>query len=366
MWTAYLTDLFGNVLGPLLNAKGRKFTSPFLGVPTFSGIIRLDHPRANDLLTKDCLVKVYRGGVLALNGPVITAQEVGNPEGQSMAFVAASVLWRGQRRMVGKSKVGFAYGTGANLLDRSEIDRRVLQEINAEGYTGISEGSIVASSDGSIGPDHFKPAAEIWADLAASFMGPEFFVRPTEPTLGIAGSGGWPQLGLFDAKPLIGTAKPHLVFQYGGSNFSGQRPNVSEYERKRDLEGVATRVWHLPPGFPDGTTNLPRSKQDTAAITARGLYDAVVDADLSTISVRDALLDEHLRIRKAQREIILFTPVRNARPAPIADYNVGDQVRGRAFVGDKQRFDAMFRVWGIDVDILDSGDEDTTLELMIP
>ena len=31
-----------------------------------------------------------------------------------------------------------------------------------------------------------------------------------------------------------------------------------------------------------------------------------------------------------------------------------------------ERFDAMFRVWGIDVDILDSGDEDTTLELMIP
>jgi hypothetical protein len=360
MWKMILTDLYGTVLGPVLNAHDRVFTFPHLGIPTAQFRLKIDHPRVQDLLTEDTLLKVYRGSTLTFNGPVTVVNEIGSADANSVAVVASSPLWRLQKRMLGKHKAGFAYGTGTELLDRSDIIRRILNEVNAvpAEYTGISVGTITASSPSAIGPEHFKPALEAIIEISATVNGAEFRVRPTEPTT-VPGGGGWPQLGLLDAVPLLGAERPDVLFQYGTT-----RANVESYERSRSLDGVANRVYHMPPGWPDGTLQDFIMRQDATSQTDRGLYEDKVEADISSSTLREQLLDLHLQVRKAHREVVTFKPVTNARPAPIQDYDVGDQIRARAVVSGQTRFDAMFRVWGITVTLDPNGNESTDLELI--
>ena len=126
---------------------------------------------------------------------------------------------------------------------------------------------------------------------------------------------------------------------------------------------ISVQGW---PDTPEGGEALI-TRDDTTSQTNRGMFEAIAnDNGVITGSLRTNIADFHLLYRKNPRQQISFKPASNARPAPFVDYNVGDTIRARAVVRGTVRFDALFRVWGLTFGIDSTGNEDTTLELVMP
>ena len=369
VWSFVLTDLSGSVLGEITSADQRKVSLPHMRVPTASFVMPLWHPLADTVLGQECLLKCYRADQktlqknLAFIGPVISVEEVGDNTTQTISVNAAGPFWRLTKRIIpgSLSKSGFAYGTEAAQVDLGQIAHMILTDINGPNFTGVSVGSRENTINGFYTCPPMKNAAEAMAELAAGVGSYEFNIRPTEPT-NVAGSGGWPQIGVMDIYAMVGTVRPDAIFEYGTT-----RANVAGYNRPITHEGMVNKAYISVNGWPDGTTQDIRSRQDDTSITNRGLYEEVVnDAGVTDDGLRDSIAQYHVDIRKDPRQLITFKPATNARPAPFVDYNVGDQVRARAFIRGSQRFDSMFRIWGISFDIDKNGNESIELELVMP
>ncbi len=367
-WEFILTDLAGVVIGEIKNADARKVTLPHLRVPTASFTLPLWHSLSTTVMDTDCLLRCYRTDsltntrTLVFNGPIISAEENGEA-GQSIAVNAAGPYWRLARRHIGTTVNGISWGTVAVPVDLGLIAHNILDTVNGPSFTGIDKGTRTATSTGVYGPVWLKPAAEAIAELSAGVSSFEMEVTPTEPTAS-GGSGGWPRIGLMNIAPTIGTTKPDAIFEYG----DGSR-NVVSYNRKVDREGMANSIYIAVQGWPDtpegGETLIER--QDGTSIAARGRLEAVAgDNGVINGALRTQLADFHLLYRKNPRQQITFKPAPNAYPAPFTHYMVGDTVRARAVVRGNVRFDALFRVWGLSFEIDSTGNEDTSLELVIP
>ena len=359
-----LTDLNGNVHGEIQNASERKVVLPHLRVPTASFRIPLWHEWATTLMDTECLLRVYRTDPvtnvrsLAFHGPVISPEENGDETSQTVAVTAVGPYWRLLRRFLGKTKAGIAWPD----QDLGLTAHNILDTINGEHYTGIAKGTRTASINGVYGPVWLKNAAEAISELASGLSSFELAVVPSEP--GATGVGGWPTIGTMDIAPIIGSSKPDAIFEYGTA-----QGNVNGYSRKVDREGLANRVVISVSGWPDtpeGGRNLI-VRDDATSIAARGLYEAIApDGGVLDDTLRTSVADFHLAVRKQPRQQITFKPKRNARPAPLIDYNVGDTVRARAVVRGILRFDALFRIWGITFDVDPNGNENVELELVMP
>lgn len=358
-----LTDLNGNVHGEIRNATERKVVLPHLRIPTASFRVPLWHTHAATMMDTDCLVKVYRTDPvtnvrsLAFHGPVVSAEENGDDK-QTIAVTAAGPYWRLMRRFIGKTKAGVAYPS----QDLGLTVENILDTVNGDNYTGIAKGARTASLTGVYGPVWLKNAAEAIAELEGGLSSFEIGMTPTEP--GTTGVGGWPTIATMAIAPIIGSTKPDAIFEYGTT-----RANVASYMRKVDREGLANRAIISVTGWPDaaegGRDLIIRS--DATSITARGLYEAIApDGGVIDDTLRTSIADFHVLVRKNPRQQITFKPARNARPAPLIDYNVGDTVRARAVVRGNLRFDALFRIWGITFDVDPNGNENVELELVMP
>lgn len=356
-WTFVLTDLSGTVLGEVTNADDRQVVLPLNRVPTAAFKVPLQHTLASYIMDTDTRLKCYRDGVLRFHGPVISAEETGDALSQSISVAAAGAAWILGMRLVGKSKSGWAYGTAGTTYDKCYIASQALALVNTD-FTGITAGTIGTSTNTSVGPYWYKPCLEIIAEMSSSVNAFDWEVAPTEPT----STGPGLQIGLFNCSNLIGTAKNDAIFEYGTT-----KANVVEYKRQVTRDKLLTRGYILAPGWPSGTTQDALVSSDATAITARGWYeDVVADGGVTWDTLRQQLVDEHVRVRKQARQTIYFTPAPNASPAPFTDYIVGDQVRARAVVNDIARFDAMFRVWGITFNLDKNGNERVELELITP
>lgn len=367
VYTSVLTDLQGVVLGDLVGATATKVALPHLRVPTASFQLPLWHRRASDLLTKECLIKVYRrdfegssNNRLIFNGPVLSVEENGDALKQSIAVTATGPFWRFSKRLLGKSKAGIQFGTEASPLDLATIAKQAIDTTNGEHYTGIeptAQTDDPGIANGSTGQLWLKNVAELIAELSAGLNSFDWVVTPTEPTnVGKA----WPQIGTFTTAPLIGVQRPNAIFEYGTP-----RANVSGYTRSLSREGILNQAVLSVQGWPDATARELVIRPDAASITARGLFEEQVsEGGVFDDSVRALIGDEHLRYRKQPREIVTFTPAINASPAPFLHYEVGDWVRARAVVNDVARFDAMFRVWGLTLSLDNNGSETVEMQLV--
>lgn len=364
-WQFILTDLQGVTLGEITGAKDRTVTLPHLRVPTASFQVPLWHPRAIDILSGDTLLKCYRKDQLGVNklvfhGPILSVEENGDTAAQSIAVTATGPLWRLTKRFLGVSKVGFGDGTATALKDLGLIAHDILDTINgvSGGYTGISKGTLAASTNGAVGPWYLKNAAEAIAELSAGINSFDYEVAPTEAT-NVAQP--WPQIGLLNIAPLIGAQKPDAVFEYGTT-----RANVAAYQRQISRDAMINDAIISVSGWPDGAgaADLLHSVDATSKAN-RGLFEDVVnDAGVIDDTLRQKIADEHIKYRKNPREIVTFTPATNARPAPFSDYIVGDWVRARAVVRGIVRFDAMFRIWGMSFKLDQNGNENLDLQLV--
>lgn len=367
MFQHILTDLNGNVHGEADTASEQKVVIPHMRVPSASFSLPLDHYLADTVMNTDCLLKTYRidpivsTKTLAFHGPVVSSEEASSGDGQGIAVVAAGPYWRLGYRFVGKTKAGFALGM-PTPIDLGLAAHNILDTTNAEAFTGISKGSRSAVTTGGFGPWWLKNVAEGIAELHVGVNSFEYVVDPTEPT-DVGGVGGWPQIGSMRIASLIGSARPDCVFEYGT-----ERPNISEYSRAVTREGQMNRGIVSVSGWPDGAGVADLiTRTDSASVTARGLFEAVVpDAGVTDATLRQSIADFHLIYRKNPKQVVLFKPSVGSLLTPLVSYSPGDTVRGRAMVNGVTRFDASFRVWGITMSTDANGVETTELELVMP
>ncbi len=379
-WQFVLTDLFGVVHGDVLNTVGdRKVQFPHMRIPTASFAIPLTNPYATTVMDTDCLLKCYRNDpttgarTLAFHGPIISAEEVGDETTQSISVNAAGPMWRLTRRIIPRSKtlVPGTYGTLSTPVDLGGIAQLILTEVNEYDFTGIQSGTNTASINGWAGPWWLKNAAEAIAQLHAGLNSFEYEVAPVEPSAyGIHNPSGWPKIGEMNVAPTIGVSRPDAIFEYGTG-----RGNIGSYKRSVDRADILTEALVSVEGWPDAVAKDVNGNPlyglvdawDAPARAARGFFEEVVpEGGVLDNNLRNAIGQFHLALRKQPREIITFSPSLNARPSPFVDYKVGDTVRARAYANGVARFDALFRIWGLNFTIDQNGNETAELELVKP
>jgi hypothetical protein len=358
-WNFILTDNNGTPLGEILNASDRKVALPLNKLDTLSFRVRLDNPLADWLVTNYCHVKGYRNNVLRYFGPVISAEEAGDASGGSVAVNSVGAGWILAKRLAGKS----ATGVVINSQDRAQIINSLITTTNTENATGISidasNGS--ASSVGyTAGP--YRPILDIITELAASYDGFDWRILPHENWVNGAISDS--NFGQFYARPSIGIQQPDAVFEWG----SNGRGNIASYTRMVSRDSQANKVYHFTTNGPDAPGFPTISAIDADSIRDWRLLEDLAQADLIDTTLRQRLVDEHVKLRKYPRQIITFEPhidPGNTGRLPNfgTDYDVGDRVRARAQYEKSVRFDGMFRVWGVTFDIDALGVERASLTL---
>lgn len=196
------------------------------------------------------------------------------------------------------------------------------------------------------------------AFLASAYSGPQSFDFEIAP-LDI-GVGGETEVGELNVRTQIGSQKPNVIFEFGDGSGS-MRP----YSRKWSREGLCNIAYVLPPGFEAGLTEVGQigAYVNQASIDARGQYEDVVPEDLQDPQLRLALAQAHAQVRGSAKQEITFVPFANA-PEYGVDYEVGDYVTGRAKWNNSVRFNALFRVYGVEVSIDDNGKVDVVPTLI--
>jgi hypothetical protein len=373
LWEYHLTDLAGISYGEITTADERKLTLSHLRMGTASATVRMDDPRARDAINNDCLLKVYRQQSLGatkkvvFNGPVTTVEENADETAQTVAITAASPLWRLTKRLIPASLIvdsttGKGTGWSQPNQDLGLTAHQMLQSVNSTSFTGISVGTRTSALVGSYGPVYAKNAAQSLAEMSTGVGSFEFEFAATEPTnVGQA----WPQIALMNVAPTIGTSRLDAIFEWGTA-----RANVTSYKRVVDRDGMLTRAWMPVSGWPDAPESghtLLGVDASGGAITSRGLFeDMLDDAGIIDDALRTAVMNYHLTVRKAPRQILTFKPAVNSTPSIFNDYYVGDSVRCRAEQRGTVYFDGTFRIWGATVNLDTNGNENVELELVMP
>lgn len=364
-WRFILTDLAGVEVGEIFQARGRKVTLPLNGLPTVTFSVDLINPMADVILGASAmqrinlLLKAYRNGQRLFVGPLSAAEEVATGDEDSLSVTASGPLWRLYRRMVGRDTIGYADGTPLAHKDLGEIAGNMIQVTNAvDGFTGIDIGVLGASSSSYLERVYFKKIAEAILELGPGLLGGyDFEIAPVEP-VDLPGQGL--KIGTFNTAGALGQTRPNAVFEHG----TGKR-NVSGYRRPIAGE-VTNRVWMLPPGFPDSSepTWTMQTASDPVSIAARQLQEEAIASELGPNDLRAKLGQEHIRIRKQPRELVIWTPAPNIALEYGVDYTVGDIVEGRAVRNGRVRYDAFFRLFGAEFDIGDLGGDQLALTMV--
>lgn len=363
-WRFILTDLTGVEIAEVFQAANRSVSRPLNGLPTAGFTIPLDNPLADTIIGAtplqygNLILKVYRGSTRMFVGPIVALEEAAQAERGTLSVTAAGVLWRLFRRLIGKAPGGYGDGTPLAMKDLGQIAKGMIDVANAEGDTGIRVGTIGASQNSYVGPWYFKKIAEAIVEIGPGTLGGfDFTVDPEEPVVDAGGL----KLGTFRAAGFLGTAR-NTVFEYG----TGLR-NVASYRRPITAEGLANKVYHLAPGYPDAVDAALTpviSAVDSASIAARLIHEDVAGGDLAPNDLRQKLVNEHVAIRKRPRELVVFTPIPNLPHQYGADYVEGDTVTARAVYRNKVRFNAVFRIYGVSFSIDDQGNETAELTLV--
>lgn len=316
-WTFLLTSRTGVPYGEILGASERQVIRA-LNAPSTAGFrlpIEAAGALAAPLLTSDTLLRCYRGGRLQFHGPVQSVElAASDPNAMpSFAVTAADPSIRFSKRFVGKSPSGTA-ATAA--VDRITFIESQIAVANASGETGVQTLGRTSGSTISYPIPAYTRLNELIATISQTYSGFDWHINPIEYAAG--------KLGTFDAYGSFGSTKPNAVFEYQG------RANMRAPVFQRNWGDVANTVYHLHPAgasVPGGV----RSKTDGTSITDHGLYEDVIDSDLTLDANRDALLDEHILYRKNPRLVFAFQPdfddYTGRVPTWQSDYFLGDQVR---------------------------------------
>jgi hypothetical protein len=357
-WSFIMADSSYEPMGEVLNAYDRKVSIPLNKLDTCSLKVRLDNPLSADLMSAARYIKAYRDETLVFFGPIVTAEEVGSPQGASVTINCISSGWILQKRLVGKSQAGTIFTT----TDRATIFDTLLTTLNAEWETGLASavGNLAGSTATYVaGP--YKQAYETLTDLSAGINGFDWRVLPVDNWSDGVVTGN--KIGALYSRPVIGTVAPEAIFEWGGG-----RSNTSDYTRTMSRDGQGNRIFHIASPGPDVPGYPVLSSTDTAARDQFGLLEEIAQADLLDTSMRNALIGQHLAVRAFPRHVVTFTPhidpgKQGRLPNYGQHYTVGDQVRMRVAYNKEPRVDAVVRVWGVSFDIANDGTEKSSMVL---
>ena len=383
-WTLELLDYAGVPIGEVLNASQRKFVDPLNAAKTLTLQTKLDNALALDVLDLARIMRVRRDGATVGMLPLQAGEEVVSEGDANIPIVCVDPLGDilGDR-MIGKGidakgkGVGYSQGTALLPVVRGQIAKAIIDVTNAaDGFTGVATDNawITDAATGYVGPWYFKPISEAVIEMSATLDGYDFELKPTDP-VDIGYGAANPKIAEFRTYAVKGGSKPNVIFEYGtGKN------NMRGYRRPRTVADLLNRAYSLPQGFPDAAVQLTppdaNGNGDTyqtvvandydasASITKWKLREGVVSGDLTVDAFRKTLCNEHVRIRRNPREQITFDLAMNIEYQYGVDYVVGDIVEARAKVNGIVRFDAFFRIYQVEVNIDDNGDELVSLTVI--
>lgn len=352
LWNWIVTDLDGVQAGEL-KVRDRKVRHAFNArAKTASCRIRLDDPLTDFILDGRTLLKAYEGTTLRFVGPLQTYEETADGTAGSVALTFADPWTILIARLLGKTATGYADGSAGTLKDKTLLVTNLLAAANAAGYTGIELGDTVNTGSTSfVAFPPYKVAADAIAEVVNALDGPDIEVVPHEPT---AVSGGV-QIATLDVKSAIGESRPNAAWEYG----IGKR-NVASYSRRGDLTLLLNRGYALAPT--SDAAGVVVTDDDATSIADYGLREGLVSTDVDVELLRQALVDEHVRIRKNPRVIVTFQPVKvdsttlGRVPEYGVDFALGDTVPFRAVSeAGVVRVNAFLRVYAVDWTIDDNG-----------
>jgi hypothetical protein len=347
-WQLVARDRTGSAQGELLGASQRRVRHAFNGkASTITGRLRLDNPLADLILSGSALLTAYDGTLHRLTAILDSAEEVTDAQGGGVSFVFSDPWVVLSDRLIGKTSAGYTDGTALAPVDKTTLVEHILAAANAD-YTGIDIGErIPTGSTGFAAFAPFKPAADAISEIVNNLDGPDVRLVTQEPQ---AVAGGV-RLARLDIVAALGHARPEVVFEYG----TGKR-NVAAYQRA--VTGrVTNRIYGLPQ---DGAAAVFAS--DGPSIATYGVREQAISADLPT-ALLQRLADEHVRVRKAPRQIITFQPTRQDPSAPgrvpqfDRDFSLGDAVTFRAVnpTTGSVRVNASLRVYAVEWAIDEQG-----------
>jgi len=347
MWTYVLTKLDGTEISEIQNAVSRRVSLGLNRAATASGTVRIDNPIAANLFSEDTLLKVYEDKTLRFHGNVVSTQLSAGGDKPSITFNAANPGWKLARRLLGLSSGGKAY-TG----DKAKTARKMINELNTDTVTyptnpetGILLASEAAYSAGSgnytAGP--YATALSCINDLAHTLTGFDWYIKPIEY------EGG--KFGLFEAEQGYGEERT-AVFEYGWGSKS-----VSTIDYVRDLGDLANKAYHIPA---DLEKESVLSWSDTPSLEARGRFETVADAfGITDSALRTAWLEEFIRVKHNPRFVVSMTLATDDGTGRIpklgTDYWLGDLVTARAVLQDAPLFNGKVRVYGVEIEVSDTG-----------
>lgn len=387
VWSFVLTDMRFQPIGELLNTSQAQVMMGLNRVSTCSLTLRMDNPQVPQILANLGYIKGYRDGVLRFYGPIISVEESAERDTQTLQVNAAGIEWVLSKRLAGKTQDGVHYSVAT---DRAQIMADLINQANALNETHIDTSTgVSAASKTTYQSSPFKLLSEVLVDLSATLDGFDWIVTPYDNVIhtttgtgsGSGGSFGRPggsgtgsqsagkvssnKIGLFHAAPTWGNQQPEAVFEYGTG-----RHNVVSYKRTVSRETQANLVYHLIDSDPNntGTSTISGvSSSDAASQTTWGWMEDVAQADIIDQGLRQALVSEHVRIRRQPRSVIDVQPHVNDGSGRVPtlglDYDVGDAVKLHIVVANADRLDGWVRVWGVTAAIDNSGMEALTLSL---
>lgn len=352
-WQFIASDLSGNVVGPVRNAQSRTVQRVLSGASTAGFTIRADNPILANVLSGDLLIKAYRNGVLLFHG-LMTSIEFSSDDPTNVptiAVTATDASFRLVHRISGKS----AAGTLFNGVDRLDITESLIDTANSEGETGIKVNSPHDNCGSNAvyiaGP--YRYLSECLTELGQTLDGFDWRMDPIEYAAG--------KINQFTAAAAIGSNKAGVVFQYQG------RGNARLPKFQRDWSNLANKAYHITatgPTDPSGVLNA----SDATSIAARGLYETLVDADLTNTALRNTLLSDTVAVRKTPRNIFSFQPEfddgTGRVPVYGTDYQIGDTIRASLIYNGVTLIDGSVRVYKMQFDVDDNNRETLTPTLV--
>lgn len=345
-YTFVLTDLLGTAFGEVMNATQRQVVIPISKPASASFTITETNPQLANVLTRECLLKVYDGATLRFHGLVVATE--GTPKdsgGMQVACTAADPAFRLGRRLSGQ-----AASPAAITSDKADIAKQLIDVANSSAETGVQTITVTCGSTGTYIPGPYKYTLDCINELADSFDGFDWQITPSEYASG--------KIGTFAAASVLGGTQPDVFFEYGGI-----RANIRTFNAQRSWATLANRVYHIPDDGPSSPLGVV-SASDVTSINARSLYETIEDASgIFDATLRAQLVQEVVGVRKDPRRVVTFTPdfQDDQRPGRVpvygTDYNVGDVVRVRINPGGggnpstSALVDGYLRIYQMTIDI---------------